>query len=311
MAVSELFTVGMARMNHATTPVDLDQIESSRLDPNITAILLSGTGQVNATFGAVNMCSPVIGMTISDLKTVLDTLGINGVRIAAAATYTSMDVYLLQLDEGGTRKGASSHMKVSVTEGLLVPRTIRATQGGGPATIDADLVCTYDGTNAPVTFLASQTLPATAAADIGFVLGPVSVNGTALSGVQSVTVDFGNALIVQGGDGDAYPTFVALLTQRPMISVTTSKASYIATAGIYGVAQTATDSTIYFRKLTAGGTRVADATAEHIKISVDQGRIEPVSTTYGAGAIAQGFNIIPEYDGTAAILAISTASAIT
>ena len=83
------------------------------------------------------------------------------------------------------------------------------------------------------------------------------------------------------------------------------------TFGLDGTAQGATDSYVYFKKVAEGGTRVADATAEHIKFNVDEGIITVDSTDADDGGIATStVRITTTYDGTNAPIVVSTTSAI-
>ena len=182
---------------------------------------------------------------------------------------------------------------------------------GGPATVNCDIIATYDGTNAPIIIASGATIAVTPSASVAWVLGPISVNGTPLSGVQSVTIDFGLTEVTRSSDGEVYATFAALMTRSPRISLTTDKATYLATAGITGVAQGDTDSVVYLRKVASGSTRVADATAEHISFTIDAGMIQPGASNFmldQAGAAAM--DIIPVFDGSNAVLVIDTTAAI-
>ncbi len=312
MAVTEAFTVGIIKLAHATTPIYIGQMESSAVAPNVADLLLAGAGQADASFGAIGEVKPVCSFTTSQLKTVLDVCGIDGLQIDAAATYTDVEIYLQQLEEGGVRKSGSAHLMMAVNKGILIPRTINATQGPGAATIACDLLCTYDGTNDPIAVSSSVALPSVAAATEAFTLGPVDLNGTDVDGVQSVTVDFGITEINLSGDGDVYATFAAITDRRPRINLTTNKATFLTTTGISGTAVDVNNCTVFLRKVTEGGKRVADATEEHIAIAADEGVVYPDSTTYSQGdVVAQGFIVVPTYDGSNAVLAISTASAIT
>lgn len=312
MAVSQAYTVSLVVLKHATTDVTIGQLDSSAVNPNITNALLAGAGLVDATFATVQEGRPVVSITTAALKTVMDVCGISGTAIGANETYTDVEVYLQKVAERGARVSGANHIKMTINEGLLIPRTINGTQGGGPATISLELFCTYDGTNDPIAYTSGQSLPSVASASEAYVAGPVTVNGTMADGVQSSTVDFGITEWSLAGDGDVYPTFVAIGDRRPRISFTSNYASLLTTVGIGGTAVDASNCKVYYRKATENGTRVADATSEHIAITVDDGMIQPADTTYSHGdAAAQGYDIIPTFDGSNDVLALSTTSAIT
>ena len=85
----------------------------------------------------------------------------------------------------------------------------------------------------------------------------------------------------------------------------------LATLGLSGAAQTATNSVVYLRKLDAGGTRVADDGSEHISFAVDDGRVSVTGVTGPHGqTLGADVRISPTYDGVAAIFAIDTTADI-
>lgn len=309
MAVGEVFTVGLIKLNGAS-PVTIGQVENVRPSPGLRDLILRGAGQVDMTFVALDDARPTIAFSSPMIKTILDATGVQGTAINSGATYTSVDLYLQQYDEGAKRKAGANHLKMSVNEAVLQPRTLRATQGG-PAMIDMVLVISYDGTNAPITFTASQSLPSAAAASEAFTLGPVSLSGVAQTGLQGWTMDFGLTEIVLAGEGEEYPTFVATDIADPRATVMCSKASYLATLGLAGAAVSGSDCIFYLRKYAEGAARVGAATAGHIKLTIDEGRVEPADMTWGGGPGVAAFRVVPTYDGSNATLVLDTSSAIT
>ena len=310
MAVGELYGVGQVQFT-GVSPLTLSQIQSTRLSPGIRNILLAGAGMVDPSFAAAEIIAPSASISSTEIATILTAIGIAGVPFGSGLTYTGADVYLTQFDEGGTRKTGSNHGKLASIKGIAVPRSITATQGGGPAVLNMDLVfVSTDGAVAPLIYSASAALPSAAVASEGFVLGPININGTSLPGIQSFTFDFGLGITLLSGDGEAHPTFAAIQSRGPSIRFSATKSTALTTITMLGTLQGATDSVCYLRKLTEGGTRVANATAQHISFTVDEGRIEPDDSSYDMGGSFQSYVITPTYDGTNAIVVISAATAI-
>lgn len=308
MAVSEAWTLSLVDVNVTNMDVEIGQVQSWSPSPNITPLFLKGAGELQPTWLGQDVLAPVISFTTTEIATVLASLTLKGRKIDG----TGVACYLKQLDEGGTRKTGANHMKLNVTEGMIIPRTISATDGGGAATLTCDIVTTYDGTNLPIVVSDSQSISATPTADEAYTAGPVNVNGTALSGVQSTNIDCGNQEVVLKGDGEISPTFVALMSHAPSATVVTAKTSILATLGIDGAVQSGTDSIIYLRKMAEGGGRVADATEEHIKLTMDHGGIFPGPTNFALDAA--GFatlTLLATFDNSNDPFVLSTASAIT
>ena len=311
MAITNMFTLCIINLNR-TTDVLLGQMVDQNIGLGISRFLEGSDGEVDNRYVSINEQKPMIGFTTTAIATALGLAGISGVGIDVDVPLTlgSLEAFFQLLVEGGTR--AATATKLTINEGILIPRSLSASQGA-VAKLSMEAHATYDGTNNPIVLLASQTIPTiTPGVAELFTLGPVQINGVAVNGVTDLSVEFGIELIVEGSDGEPWPRFVAIMRRSPSISFTTPDAGLLTTLGISGKAQGATDSVVYFRKIAEGGTRKLDATAEHIKISIDEGiiNVEDASASHGS-TYGLRCTITPTFDGTAAVLVIDAASAIT
>jgi hypothetical protein len=306
-----MFTLAAVNLNR-DTDVLIGQMVDQNINLAVTRFLEGSDGEVDNRYVSINEQKPMIGFTTTAIAVALAQAGISGVGIDVdtPATLGALEAFFHLLVEGGTR--AATATKVTINEGILIPKTLSASQGA-IARLTMEAHASYDGTNDPLVLLASQTLPATTpgVAEL-FTLGPVQLNGVAVNGVTDLSVDFGIELFVEGSDGEVWPRFVAINRRSPVISFTTPDAGLLSTLGITGDPQGATDSVVYFRKIAEGGTRELDATAEHIKFSIDEGMVyvEDASASHGS-TYGLRVTIVPTFDGTNAVLVISTASAIT
>src|SRR5262249_44365504 len=140
-------------------------------------------------------------------------------------------------------------------------------------------------------------------------LGPVKINSGALAAAQSVKWDFGIGPEIVAGDGDPYPTLSSLGKRQPTCAINGLDLTGISTFGAQGIALTAFRT--FFRKMVAGGTRVADATTSHIKLFGTAGMLYPRGVRGPYGKNLEGeWNIVPTNDGTHDIVQISTGSAV-
>lgn len=287
----------------------LDQIVSDSLGLNIQRLLQSGDGGVFPRFTAIQGQEPAFQFTTTKLAAALGAIGLSGLAITGGGGPTVF--YSQRLAQGGSRAGAGAHLSASVAEGILYPMQITAAQGDN-ATIQYACKATYNESVDPVVFATGVSLPGSETISEMFTLGPVNINGTELPGVQSVTIDFGITLTKVLEGGLIWTTFDGIMGQAPTITINTLDMSAMTTPGLLGAPQGATDSVIYFRKKTAGAGNLADATAEHVSFSIDQGHItaEDQSATQ-EGLSSVNIKITPTYDGTAPIMAISVATAIT
>lgn len=252
---------------HTLYAVDYDGtlicgIQDFALTPGLQAALMAGDGQVFNSFVAAQTVAPRITFSTTQIAAALTKTGIAGASIDSGNLLT---MYLQKLLEGGTRAGTLSHLRMVVNEGLLIPR--RLTADGNGSRLSFEAICTYDGSLAPVVLTADQTLAGSPVTAEGFVVGPVLINSATvkLPGVQSIDLDFGIQETVMSGDGLVYPTFVAIQKIEPVLTINCTEAIAINTYGLDGDAQGAVVTSFYLRKLSPGGTRVANETAQHVK----------------------------------------------
>lgn len=301
MSVSSAFTIYAATIDGTL----IDEVSSCNFAANVENILQSADGGVDPTFSAVKMAAPRITFNSMAIKTALDAIGISGANISSSAVF-----FFQKLSQGGTRESGSDHLKLTATAGMVVPKTISAGHDT-PAEISYEAILLSDSGAEPVAIAASQALTGSPTVDEMFMAGPVTINGTTLSGVQSIDIDFGITDQTLGGDGEAYPTFASIMSRQPRITITLFDMDYLATVSLDGLAQGLTDSVVYLRKVAAGGARVADATEEHISFTIDDGIITIESGDGSNDSVAEAKIVIsPVYDGTNDILVIDTTAAL-
>ena len=157
----------------------------------------------------------------------------------------------------------------------------------------------------------SDSRPEITPADQAFTTGPVKINGTVLEGIQRISVNFGLQLKIIGGSGCPFPEFIAIQARQPKITIQSTHVDFATESGMgLYVPQNSTDSLVYLKKIAQGGVRVADATTEHISFSIDDGMVTITEASGDQGGGAINVLIEPTFDGTNAILAVSTATAI-
>lgn len=281
----------------------IDNVLDQSIDPGVSLIRPIVDGEVDPRAAFVGIADPTININSHQIAVALGALAPDGMKLGAAAIAT---LFCQKGLDGGTRAGALSHMKIECKAGIIIPMTASVGVDETPGTLEFAIHAMDDLTNDPFIFTASQTLAGTPDPDERFWAGPVKLNNVAVNGVQGITVDFAWSLRKRRASGAINPTHISIESRLSKISIVTDDAALIAT---YKVPVAITSSTlVYFRKGDVG-TRVINATAEHIKFTVAEGVIvsRGVSGANQAGAI----DIIPQYDGTNELIAIDAASAIT
>ncbi|MDD5327417.1 MAG: hypothetical protein PHY02_06335 [Phycisphaerae bacterium] len=286
----------LSAYKHASTLVK--GIESTDVNLNMQQIISSGSGAVYPTFVSVGTLQPEVSFETSAIKTALAAMG----GIVGAAL--NNDTFYFQKMAATGRAGASSHTKVVMASGLIVPTQITANALPGESKIGYRAVpISADGSASPLAITASQSLEAGQdLVDEVYVLGGAEVNGTALDGVESWTLVLNIVLEIITHSGHVYPTFVGIQTISPVITIQTSDVDAFASWGIEGAVQGATNSTVQLLDQTAGGARGSNP----ITLSVDAGMINFQSLGGRHGQLVKGpAAMTPVYDGTNAIVAVS------
>lgn len=307
--VSKLFSLGIVVAGGGG---QINQIEAHSINPGWETALLAPDGQVDPNFAAIMRGSPVLSFTTSAITRALTAAGISGLAISG----TAVDLWFQKYAQGGIRTSGSNSTKYSAAYGLLCPRTLRCVHNGyATLTYDVWARTNDGGATFPLAVTAAQAMPSITAADQLFTTGPVKINGTALEGIQDLTIDFGLRLVASGGSGCPFPEFIAIDKRQPVITAISTHVDFPTESGMaLHVAQGSTDSVAYLRKIAqngAGGVvRVADATTEHISFTMDDGIVTIRETRAATGEAAIEVVLEPSYDGSNAILVVSTAAAI-
>ena len=290
------------------TALTIDQVTDENLTHGLDKLKLFGSGYYRPTFQTTRKADP-IGEFTTQMITSLNTFTIGGALIDSDVDDVGLELYFQLLDTDVNRAAGSNHMAATINLGRLQPMTINAGLDDA-ATLVYQATISYDGTNAPIVYTDSQALPSVTAADECFFAGPISINGTSIADVQNTTIEF-NPTVRALRAGGPYPTFVYLLRYEPVIRCTILDASKLATYGISGVPQGATDSIVYLQKGSANGARVADNVAEHISFTMDDGTIW-VDTARSAEEQEGEVVLVldPNYDDSNEILVLSIATTI-
>jgi hypothetical protein len=272
----------------------------------------STSGEVFARFQALYAQKPMAEFQTRQLAASLGVAALTGVALTSGAP---LIVYAQKMVEGGTRASGSTHRAFTINEGLLLPRRITC-EHQGDAVLDYEALATYDGSNEPVAPSETQALPAVTDAE-RFTIGGITINDGSTSYVlgecRRIEIDFGIAAETVGADSDIWDTSCRIIEIHPRITfsgIDTEwwKSTQIPLTG-RNIAHASTK--IYLRKRAAGGTFVADATAEHLKFTACGCAYVDGLEGSGNGLQEVSVSFPLKFDGTNNPITINTASAIT
>ena len=273
----------------------LDHIVDQNLDTGLNEIVTNPDGKVYGEFAATLSARPVTSFTTTGIASALAIIGVEFYAIAAAA-----DMYMQKMTNFGKRAGATSHVKLSVNPGMIIPRTLTADQDD-LARLTCDLIpISSDGSTTPIAITGSQSLAGTPATDEQYTVGAASLNNSTVDGVQSVTVDFGVQESIQAGKGLPYATFCGIMRIAPIVTIRTFDAALLATYAVPGAAiSSATNVT--FRQIVQGA--VPNGTTK--TLTVNEGRISARQIQVAEGEANIIVQVTPTYNGTNAPLVLS------
>lgn len=296
-----------------TGAVTLDQLSEWSGRHGVERFVESADAQAYPRYSTNARVNPEFTATTSKISRLLTSLGLGG--LALGGDGAGCTLYMAKRQNLGTIASGSVHSSLAFSSGMLLPTRLVATQAP-PATMEFVMLPTSAaGGTHPLTYSKVAALPTTDPADFeeAFVCGPVKINGVTIAEMQSLTVDFNWTYEFGFGDGLPYPTALHLKSCAPTIQFTTVDRLAMDTLGTGGTVQTATDSVFYLRKCTEGlAARVADGTAQHISLTIDEGQYDQDSWSLSGHDDAEFvFTCTPTYDLTALPIAINAATAIT
>ncbi|MCG8407562.1 MAG: hypothetical protein MI923_20385 [Phycisphaerales bacterium] len=263
---------------------------------------------VYPSFNSVTGQNPTGTFETRALKTAIDALGQLGVNLATSP----LKVYVALRQTGGTFDVSAAHRLYTMNHGIVVPGRISGNHQGD-YTMGFDATITYDGVNEPIIPADDAALPAGFDDTERFTLGPIEIGGVALSGDQSVEIDFAINVNARGATSDIWPTLASIVPPvEPTITIRGIDQSWFSNANIplLGKKIEHLDTTIYFRKRLDGGGFVPDATAEHISLSVAGTAYIGSALTDDDGDAGQTLMVKPSDDGANDVLKFNTATAI-
>ena len=267
-------------------------------------------GDVYSRFLSVTSQKPGGSFSTMAIAAALNQCALLGVDISGLTGGFSL--YAQKHAEGGTRAGSLAHRQFVFNEGLVVPRTL-SVDHRGDASIDYDVVATYDGTNDPVVINDGVTLPAAATDNERFTVGPLTIGGETIDHVRSISLDFGVEVATEGADSEVWDRFASIVTVKPKLTVRGIDIEWLKSSVIplSGKAATHANTTVYLRKRDDGGTFVADATEEHISLTMaGLATIDTAMDASGSDAAEASLELMLQYDGTNNPVVIDTTAAI-
>lgn len=251
----------------------INQIKGVRISPQIAKMFEYGSGEVDPTFAGIDSEEPIITFSSTAIKKVLAAVDLNtGVAASGSAKFS---FYFQQMAPGGTRLTGSTALKIDVSAGLACIAGITGRDGSPARASVMAYAASTDGETSPLTYTANVAVPTLAATDQLYTIGPATINGAAVGGVESFDFDPRISVRRNRGDGEAYPTFTYISRRGseqdgPSIILSTRHLEKAATGSAIAISST---TTVALRAMKNGGTREALSALKHILFTANAGSV--------------------------------------
>ena len=278
-------------------------VKSLSISTELQKVLHEGTGVIEPHGVSTLKADQKISISSADIKTAIDTVGLFGLNLATE----NLNLYAQKLAPGGTYATGSSHVKFVANKGVAYIESISANLDQ-EASVSIAVIPTTDGTNPPIVPTDSSALPTLTHDDVRFTLGTAKVGATAIPGLQSITINTGIQAQPVGGDGLPYHT-EAYVTKRVLsITLTTNDVGKAILQDAQG--KLGADLVVTFKKCASGALRLANATEEHIAVTLKAFQINNSANELTGPVGSSTIMITPFFDGTNDTIEVDTASAI-
>lgn len=260
----------------------INGVSSINPSSGISLFEQSSGSETDRSFVAISGVAPTVPISTTDL-TILSTIGMSGLLIRSDTSKPGFIVYGRELPFGAlpTAIASTAHIVLTISDGMLIPQSLRAAHNEvARLSLMAYATLGSDGTSGATPFV--YTANAAIASGAGqtshiHTLGPFkyTVSGGSsrlVTGVKEAGVNFGIAVIVEGTDGDVYPTMIAIMSRMPTMEFSTDDAELIAEIGD-GISVSAAAQ--YFKAVDSNGQRIANGTGSHVSVSGTAGVITP------------------------------------
>lgn len=281
--------------------------QSLPLGSEVTAQQTAGNSY--AAIGTINAIKPRGMFTTYSVGALVGLLGLRGACLAGGAN-PGLEMWELRYTAcGALATTTTPHRKLTIPNGLVIPKTIECSHQQD-ATMSAEAIATFDGTNDPVIIGESQAAPTGLTDTFRFTLGAIEIADVAFEGNLSVSIDFGNNATTDGGDSEVFDQNIEITQVLPTITIRTRDVAKFAAAAsgipLRGAKGTHLNTSIVLRR-RINGTASFSTAADSIRITADcVCNFDDVFTAQANGRGEASIKLTALDDGTNAPLVITT-----
>jgi hypothetical protein len=269
MPTAERYEVAPVVLEHDTDLfLQLRQLNGFEVSTNAQKSRMRAAGSVDSLAWITGRAKPTASLTTRDLAAALASISPS----AGLVVGVRADFHVFERDVGNVWTGAGRTFAAK-GGGFIYPESLAASVDD---TDGALLTCTFipfwNGTDDPIAVENVADIGVVPAPQFGsqYFMGPLFVNGTAINGVTSVTVNFGLTCSGTTQTPGPYDRLCAITDRSPSIQFTGLKLDEIQSL-FYGQMS---NVAVYFQAGVQFGDRVPYGTASHVKLTATAADIE-------------------------------------
>ncbi len=255
----------------------ISQISRAVLSPGMEYLVGHPAGLPVPMFCANIGTTPTLSFESSQLATLLGLTGASLVTLAAANT----DLHFKEVVNLSNRQAdaTAEHLRFRMAQAALsVDRITLGHRSEGTAS--CRIIPIWNGSLDPVVPAGTLALAGTPTSTTHYLAGPVSLNGTLLTGVQEITIDYNRQIRMNGGEGQQYITACWEESIQPVVTIKALNVPWTV-LGLNGLALTA--YIVYARRLGTTGV-VSDGTTTNLIWTGTTGLVSIDDTAAGGNA---------------------------
>lgn len=281
----DIYTLSVVTLNGT----QYDGVNDFNEDPGVTLFRHRSSGRIHYSQAGVLTHNPVFTFTTPELATILGQVS---PECAVAISSTAVFYWSKKDDEC---RASSGHLTTTVNEGIIVLNSLTWPGEADVWRANVAVHAAWDGTNNPFVH-GTAALPSRALIDEAFVGGMIKVDpvgagasAEAFAGWNSATLNFGYTVEPKYAQGHEYPGRQVLNTGEVTLEFTHPDVSLRST---YTPGVRNEGVVLFIRKADTAAAnstvaRVADGTAQHIKLETKSSVIKANASTAADGSDAQ------------------------
>ncbi len=268
MSVTNKYTIYCAVING----VQINQCKSIAFSPSVAKLFEYGSGTVDPQFAGYDGDDPIIRFSSTALKKLIANINPD-TGVALDGTITA-EIWFQKMQKGGTRQTGATALKLTIGYGIACLMGINGADGQAAVGEAMIYGTSVDGETSPVTLTSASTLPALAATDQLYTIGPAKINNAFYGGIESFAWDPKIQIRRNRGDGEPYRTF-AYIARRgneqdgPSVRLTSRHIEGLTTS----VTAISSSTKLFLRSMKAGGIRETLAATKHISFTAAAGGV--------------------------------------